>query len=355
MLSEQTSSKCVTWHGSERLLLEEKNIPEVLPGSILLKVHACAICGSDLRIYRDGSPRIVAPRIIGHEIAGEVVALGQGVDKFKVGDRVSVGADIPCGECVHCTTDRPNCCDTNYAIGYQFEGGFAEYMILNPLVVQYGPVQRFGEHLPYEVAALAEPLACCINGYERGLMQPNRSVVIFGAGPIGIMLAMLAPVYQASQVIMIDPSESRLNRAKSLGVATHYINPKENNPVDTVMQLTNGMGGDMIFTACPAVETHEQAIAMIAKRGVVNLFGGLPKTAPAIPLLSNFIHYREAYITGSHGSTPAQHKRALELIEAGKVNVAAMITHQYALSDFNDAFRTALSGEALKVVIKPHA
>ena len=123
------------WHGPHDIRIEKKPIPEVLPGSVLVKVKACAICGSDLRIKGDGNPRINAPRILGHEIAGEVVKLGDGVDNYAIGDRVSTGADVPCGNCNHCKSGRPNCCDLNLAIGYQFDGGFAEYILLDPLVV----------------------------------------------------------------------------------------------------------------------------------------------------------------------------------------------------------------------------
>jgi L-iditol 2-dehydrogenase len=348
-----TTQKCAVWLGPEQLILSERSIPKVSPGSLLVKVHSCAICGSDLRIFRDGSPRILPPRVIGHEIAGEIVEVGSGINSFKAGDRVAIGADVPCGECTHCLSNRPNCCDINYAIGYQFEGGFSEYILLDPLVVKYGPIQIFNRQLSYDAAALAEPLACCINGYERGLMQAGRSVVIFGAGPIGIMLALLAPIYKASTVTIIDPNEERLKRASQFG-DVNLINPKEIDPVDAVMQLTQGLGADMIFTACPVVETHEQAIAMVAKRGVINFFGGLPKHASSISVNSNFIHYREAYITGSHGSTPLQHKRALQLIEENKVNVSALITHRFSLNNINQALTMALSGAALKVMVNPH-
>jgi len=346
--------QCAVWAGPEKLELIQTKIPEVTSGTMLLKVHSCAICGSDLRIYKDGNPRITAPQIIGHEIAGEVVAVGKEINNFKVGDRVAVGADVPCNECIYCKSNMPNCCDINYAIGYQLEGGFSEFMLLDPLAVKYGPIQRFGSHISYDSAALAEPLACCINGYERGLMQSDRSVVIFGAGPIGIMLAMLAPMFRASQVIIIDPNESRLQRVEALQLASHFINPEKTNLTEVIFDLTNGLGADMIFTACPIVETHEKAVEVVSKRGVINFFGGLPKTASPITLNSNQLHYREAYITGSHGSTPKQHKRALHLIESKEVNVEPLITHRYNLKDIKEAFQKAFSGEALKVMVNPH-
>jgi len=343
------------WYGPNDMRLEEKPVPEDVPGSLLVKVEACAVCGSDLRILGDGNPRITPPRILGHEISGEVVEVGEGVSGFSVGDRVATGADVPCGECVHCKSGRPNCCDINYAIGYQFDGGYAEYIRLHPLVVKYGPLQKFDESLPWEYAALAEPLACCINGYERAHYQEGSggTVVVFGAGPIGLMLMILGKqFYGAEQLIMIEPSAVRREMAAELG-ADHVIDPTTVDPVKKVMEWTDNQGAQAIFTATPALVTHKQSVEMVAKRGVVNFFGGVPKTEPPIPLLSNFIHYREAYITGSHGSTPAQHARALEMIVTGAVDLSPIISKKVALSDIHEGFSMAASGTMAKVIITP--
>ncbi len=346
------------WYGSNDMRLEERPIPKTVPGSVLVKVEACAVCGSDLRILGDGNPRITPPRILGHEISGEIVEVGNGVTGYSAGDRVATGADVPCGECNHCKLGRPNCCDINYAIGYQFDGGYAEYIRLDPLVVKYGPLQKFDETLPWEYAALAEPLACCINGYERALYHEGLggtgTVVIFGAGPIGLMLMILGKqFYGAEQVIIVEPSEVRREMVTALG-ADSVINPTATDPVATVMKLTEDQGAQAIFTACPVVETHKQAVEMVAKRGVVNFFGGVPKSEPPIPLVSNFIHYREAYITGSHGSSPAQHAKALEMIATGAVDLSTIVSKKVALRDIHEGFSMAASATMAKVIITPN-
>ena len=346
--------QAAVWHGPKDIRVEARPIPEAIAGSVVLKVEACAICGSDLRIWREGNNRITEPRIIGHEIAGQVVAVGAGVDRFQIGDRVSVGADIPCGKCKQCLAGRANCCETNLAMGYQFDGGFANYVRLDPIVVSLGPVQRFGAALSYELAALAEPLACCINGYERALFQKGNTVVVFGGGPIGLMLALLGRRYGASQTILVEPNSLRRDPASRIA-ADVVIDPTTEDPVARVKELTNDLGADTVFTACPAVETHEQAIAMLAKRGVVNFFGGLPKSSRAISILSNAIHYQESYITGSHGSTPEQHKSALEMIENGSIDLRQMITHHVLLSDIGHGLEAATAGEAIKVIVQPNA
>ncbi len=343
------------WYGPNDIRLEDRDIPKVTPGTVLVKVKSCAVCGSDLRILGDGNPRISPPHILGHEISGEVFEVGEGVTGYSVGDRVSTGADVPCGECIHCKSGRPNCCDINYAIGYQFDGGYAEYILLDPLVVKYGPMQKFDSSLSWENASLAEPLACCINGYERALYHKDMGgiVVIFGAGPIGLMLMMLGKgFYAVDKVIIVEPSQARRDMALRLG-ADVVIDPNNEDPVAEVMNITDNQGAQAIFTACPVIETHKQAIKMVAKRGVVNFFGGVPKNEPEIPLLSNFIHYREAYITGSHGSTPEQHAQALDMIASKTIDVSSLISESVPLSKIVEGFELAASGRLVKVIITP--
>lgn len=351
----------------QTISIEERPIPKVTAGSLLLRIRSCAVCGSDLRIYQHGNPRVKPPRILGHEIAAEVMEVGRGVKGFKTGDRVSVGADIPCGKCAHCKQGRGNCCDVNYAMGYQFDGGYAEYVLLDPLVVKLGPVQKFGKSLSFNEAALAEPLACCLNGYERCFAplatvgkaasrtpRLNGQVVVFGAGPIGLMLGLLAKHFKAEDVVFVEPSAERQAFAKKLGFK-NVISGGNEEVVDRVMQYTKGQGAQFVFTACPNVEAHEQSVQIVAKRGVINFFGGLPTTARPASILSNLIHYREAYVTGSHGSTPEQHAQALRMIEKGQIDVSKLISHQFALTDLLKGFDVSKSREGMKVVIKPDA
>jgi L-iditol 2-dehydrogenase len=227
-------------------------------------------------------------------------------------------------------------------------------MVLNAMTLNLGPVHKIQDGTDFDSAALAEPLACCINGYERGFMENGRTVVIFGAGPIGMLLGLLGRNYKAPFVAIVDPNQFRLNQALEIGAATHVINPEINDPIEAVMKMTKGFGADMVFTACSVASTHEQAIKMVAKRGFVNLFGGLPGTPDPIAMSSNFLHYRECYITGSHGSTPEQHAKALRLIESGILPVDRLITHRFPLAEIVKAYKVAASGDAIKVIVKPH-
>ena len=346
--------KAAVFNKPKNITLENKELKSLPHGSVRLRVESCAVCGSDQRIFNHGNNRIIEPRILGHEISGEIVEIESNVSKFKVGDKVSVGADIPCEGCKFCDRGQPNCCDTNLAIGYQFDGGFAEYITLDKLVVEKGPVQKFSNNLDYDLACLAEPLACCINGYEVGLAKKEQKIVIFGAGPIGIMLGLLGQYNNCSDLIIIEPSEFRRNFVKKLFPMAFVINPLDGDVEEKIIDRTSGNGADLLFTACPIVETHKQAINLVAKKGVVNLFGGLPKTSGPIEFLSNAIHYKEAYITGSHGSTPEQHKKALQLIDERLINLTDLITSHVQLENIDTVFTKDHIESNIKTIIKPN-
>jgi L-iditol 2-dehydrogenase len=342
----------VTWEGIGNLAVKKQPIPKLKEGEILVKVQSCSICGSDLRIYKNGNARVEKGAIIGHEISGIIVESHNNTN-FELGDRVAIGADVPCDECNYCISGNPNCCEINYAIGHQFEGGFSEYMVLNKLTTHSGPIQKIPSHVEYSHATLAEPLACCINGYERCGKLDFESVVIFGCGPIGIMLGLLGKRYGAETVIIIDPNESRLALAKTIGACDFFLNSNDPKLISEVQKLTGGLGADRVFTACPVAETHEIGIALLSKRGTINLFGGLPSSEPKILFSSNEIHYKEASITGSHGSTPKQHAQALRMISDGSIDLSRLITHSFKLTDIEKAYDLAMSGQCLKVVIEP--
>ena len=348
--------KSAVFYSPNNIKVVEKKMPKLTPDSIIVKVKACAICGSDLRIFKEGNKRIVEPRILGHEISGEIVEVGHNVEGFKVLDRVSTGADLPCGNCKYCKDGKPNSCAINYAVGYQFDGGFSEFVIFNDLLLKGGPIQKFTSSTGWNEAALAEPLACCLNGFQQALVKQeenNETLLIFGAGPIGLMLLLLGKnLFNFNSIIVIEPSEFRRDAAKLLG-ADHLINPACEDIKNIVLDLTNGQGVNVIFTACPILETHKISLELIDNNGVINFFGGLPQSSSAIEILSNLIHYKQIYITGSHGSTPEQHCFALHLIKNNIVDVKPLISKVYKLEDINKGFSLAASGKVSKVVICP--
>ena len=335
-----------------KIELKDLDRPQVGAGAALLKVRACAVCGSDLRILDHGNPRVHPPQVIGHEIAGEIVEVGKPVTKFQPGDRVAVGADVPCGACYFCQNGMGNNCPTNYAMGYQFPGGFQEFVRLDPMVVHHGPVNPIPDGLDFAEASLAEPLACAINGLELSRMGVGKSILVIGAGPLGCMMVELARHMGASLILLAQRSRARLEMARQFP-ADHFISTEEEDLVEAVRELTGGEGTDVVVTACASVEAHEQAIEVVRRRGYVNLFGGLPAGARNLNAPSNTIHYKECFVHGSHGSVPRQHRAALALIARGVVRADRYITHRFPLERIHDAFEAHRSRQALKVVVEP--
>ncbi len=335
------------------LRVQEVPDPELDPDSALVRVEAVAICGSDIRIFHHGNPRVQPPAIIGHEIAGVVVDVGKNVTRVKPGNRVAIGADVPCGQCPWCRNGLGNNCRINYAIGYQIPGGFAQFIKLPKLVLDEGPVTPFGDSLSFAEAALAEPLGCVIHGLELAQMGLGKTVVIIGLGPVGCMLIEVARLMGAGKIIAAQRSRRRLEMARAFG-ADVYVATEEEDLVSRCLAETGGEGADVVMTACGAVEAHEQAIEMVAHRGVVNLFGGLPKTARPMSVLSNTIHYKECFVTGSHGCVPRHHEMAVRLLESGRIRVKELISHHFSLDQIEKAFSVAESREGMKVVIHPN-
>jgi L-iditol 2-dehydrogenase len=343
--------KAAVYLGKDRIEVQEVPDPVADEGEIVVKVHACAVCGSDIRIFHHGNPRVRPPQIIGHESSGEVVGVGKGVTKFRVGDRVAIGADVPCGECEFCEAGIGNNCQINYALGYQFPGSFAQYVLLNKVTTELGPVHRIGPSLPYDEAALAEPLACVLNATELAGIRLGDTVVIIGAGPIGLMIMPVARMLGAVKVIVVQRSERRLEMAKQLG-ADVVIASSQEDAIARVKEETRGLGADVIFTANSSPETHRDAILMAKNRARISLFGGLP-AGSRIELETNIIHYKELMVMGAHGAMPRHHRRAIELIEARKPDIRPYITDHFALDDIRRAFEVTESHSAMRVVVHP--
>jgi len=320
----------------------KQKIPIIDNNSILLKIMSCTICGSDIKIYKNGSKRISSPRILGHEISGIVFKKGKDVNKFNIGDRLSLGADISK--------------KIDFAFGYEIDGGLTQYLSISSQILKHGPIQKFDKKINYDLAALAEPLACCLNGYEKSGVKKHKTIVIFGAGPIGIILALVGKYYKAKKIIFVEKSKIREKFVKkNLKFIDSIFNPNIHNIKSEIMKKTNNLGTDYIFTANSEVSTQTQSLKIIKKGGVINLFGGLPDGSKNIILPSNLVHYNELSIVGSHGSSITQHKKAIKLIESKKIKLDKLITHKYKLSQIHKAFDTAISGRAIKIVINPNA
>jgi len=344
--------KAALYEGVEKLSLKDVPDPKCPPGGLLLRVHACAICGTDVKTFHHGHTLIRPPRIIGHEVSGEIVEVGQNVQTFRTGQRVAVAPAVPCGQCHFCKKGYPSMCDNLAPIGYHFDGGFAQLMSVPPVAVRTGCVNQIPEGVSFEEAAIAEPLACAINGQELSRIEAADTVLVIGAGPLGCMHAKLARLNGAARVIVADISAERLELASVAG-ADIYINSSTENLEETVRSATNGIGAERVIVACASGAAQEEALSVVAKRGSVNFFGGLPKGKSIINFDSNLLHYRESFVTGTHGSSPDHNRKALELIGSGKLVVRDLISKVIPLEDIIEGIKMAESGKYLKVIVKP--
>lgn len=341
--------KAVFMDGVEKIELRTTTVPEPGPAEALLKVHACSVCGSDIKIFRYGNKRLNYPVIVGHEIAGEVVKVGADVAAVKPGDRVAVGADVPG---VWNTNVPGKDSYIDYATGHEFDGGFAEYMLLNQRMLEFGPVSHIPDHLGYDEAALAEPLACAIKGLEFGDFGRGKSICVIGLGPIGCMILELAQALGASKIFASQRSRGRLEAAKRFAPDARFICTQEEDPVEVIDRETDGRGVDMVITTSGSVEAHKQAIHMVGHLGYVNLFGGL-RGQPELQIDSNIIHYKECFVMGTHGSEPRHHKEAVRLLANEDVHGSWYVSQTFPLEKIHEAYAFHEAHQAFKAIVHP--
>lgn len=331
--------------------LEQTDVPDINDGEVLLRVRAAGICGTDVRIM-NGAKKVATPIIIGHEMAGDIEVVGAGVNRLAVGDRVTVEPIIPCGLCPLCLKGRRNICLTRPTIGYDYDGAFATYVRVPATAVSAGNVVPLPPNLSYEEAAIAEPLAACVNGIDRCNIQLGDTVLILGAGPIGLAHLSLSRGAGASRVFVSEPNDERRQTAIDFG-ADGVIDPASEDVVSKVKQWTDGVGVDVVVVAIGAPEAMEAGMRAVRKGGVFNIFAGSQPDS-RFSCDPNLVHYGEMIITGSSGHTASHMRRAVELMRNGVIDAKRLITHRFQLAEIADALgaRSALAG--LKhVVVMP--
>ena len=337
----------------EDLRIQDVSIPDISEKEILIKVEVCAICGTDIRVYHYGHKHIRFPRTTGHEVSGEIVEVGKKIRDYKMGQRVAVAPAVPCGECYYCRRGIQSMCLNLKGIGYHFDGGFAQFMVVPEVAIRNGCVNLILDDLSFEEAALAEPLACAINGQELSKIGLGDTVAVIGAGPLGCMHMQLARVKGAGKVMLVELSSSRADFARDLAMPDVIINPSKEDAVQNIKEQTNGRGADKVIVACSSGKAQEESLKMVSPRGIVNFFGGLPKDRPYIQFNSNLVHYGEFYVVGTHGSAPYHNELALNLLSLSRIKVKELITHRLPLESLQEGIHLAESGKAMKVAILP--
>ena len=324
--------------------------PEPAPGEVVLRVGAHTLCGTDLRILRGEKSRGVRfPSVLGHEFAGTVTAVGRGVEGFVEGDRAAMCPVIPCRRCVHCLHDRENVCANRRAMGYEYDGGLAELVRIPADAVSAGNLFPVDASIPLEQLALAEPLACCVNGHRRSGIGLGDVVLVIGAGPIGLLHLQLARRAGASAVVVSELSASRQAVATRLG-ATHVVAPADLD--QTVEAITGGVGVDASIVCIGVPQLVKDAINLTRKGGNVNIFAGLAGDG-RVDIRAHEIHYKELVVTGTSAMHRRDYAQALELIANGGVDVATLVTDKVPLERAAEAFDLAQAGAGIKVAVVP--
>ena len=341
--------RAAVYLGPEKIELRTVPIPEPKAGELLVKVHAATTCGTDVKTYRRGHPKFPPPFIFGHEFGGDIVKVGEGVERFHEGLRVTANVFAECGECFYCKHGQGNVCAN---LVYNF-GAFAEYMIIPASIVRRTTFE-IPAHIPYAHAALLEPLVTVVHGWHKVAIQPGETVAIIGAGgPISLLFLQLALRAGASQVIAIGHSPARLDVAKKLG-ATHLLNAKEADTVTTIHELTHGYGTDVVIECAGTKQTWETSIDVVRRGGRVLWFGGLPG-GTKVEIDAARVHYGEIALLNMHGGTAEDAREAFDLIVSGAINVAPMLNGVLPLEQVELALKKMIAGEVVKVVITPES
>jgi L-iditol 2-dehydrogenase len=334
------------YYNNNDVRLEEMPKPQIGPGEILVKVMASGICGSDvMEWYRIKK----APLVLGHEIAGEIVEVGDGVGRFKVGDRVGVSHHVPCNTCRYCLSGNHTVCETLHTTNFD-PGGFAEYIRVPSINVDRGTF-LLPDEMSFEEGAFFEPLACVVRGQRVSGFRPGMSVLIMGSGISGSLHLLLARALGAGRIITTDISEYRMRKAQEFG-ADAVIQAKEDVPA-RARELNENRPADLVIVCTGAFSAFTQALQSVDRAGTVLCFA---PTDPGVelPIPVNDFWRNSITVMPSYANSPYDATVALELIRAGRVPVREMITHRLPLAETGVGFKlVATAEESMKVIIEP--
>jgi threonine dehydrogenase-like Zn-dependent dehydrogenase len=333
-----------------------RDIPRPVPGrgQVVVQIHACSICGTDRKIYRQGHRKIRPgeERVLGHEIAGEIVAVGDGVGYYRPGMRVAIAPNVGCGSCPVCQQDLEQLCPDYDAFGISWPGGFAEYVLIPEPAVARGNLVEIPAALPYDEAAVVEPLACCLAGREAMGIEPGDSLLVFGAGPMGNLHLLLNKHLGVGRTIVVDVDEARLEFSRSLGADFTLLN--DATVRDRVMEITAGNGVDAVIVAASVPALVGQALDLAAISGVVNLFAGLPAGKETVGVNVNTIHYRQVRVVGTTGATRGQFRRTLRVVCDSGLSLKKIITLRIGLGELGAVLGdVATLDRNMKIVVEP--
>ncbi len=326
--------------------LQEMPVPKIGPGEILVKIQASGICGSDvLEWYRVKK----APIVLGHETAGEITQVGEGVTRFKIGDRVAVSHHVPCNTCRYCLAGNHTVCETLHTTNFD-PGGFSEYVRVPKLNVDRG-VFFLPPEVSFEEGSFMEPLGCVLRGQRLARLMPGQTVLVMGSGISGLLHIMLAKALGAGRVIATDVSPYRLKAAKDLG-ADAVINAKEDVPA-RLKELNGGWLAELVIVCTGAMAAFAQALKSVDRGGTLMYFA-TTNPGETLPVPINDYWRNGITLMPSYGNSPYDAEAAIALIRSGRVPVGKLITHRLGLAEAAQGFQlVAGAGESIKVILEP--
>jgi L-iditol 2-dehydrogenase len=336
-------------YGREDVRVERVQVPEIGPEDVLVRVRAALTCGTDLKVFRRGyhAKMIVPPALFGHELAGDIVAVGENVEGFFTGQRVVAANSAPCGKCFYCKRNNESLCEDLLFNN----GAYAEYIRIPGRIVQRN-LYRIPDHLAYKDAALIEPLACVVKALDDTGLKAGDNVVVVGQGPIGMMFTRLARVYGA-RVIAVARRMERLEMAARMGAQECVLNGSGHDAVTRIRELTEGYGADVVIEAVGKPETWELAVHMLRRGGTVNFFGGCPSDT-RVSLDTGMMHYGELKCIASFHHTPAVIQKALGIVSRGEISARDFVKQEEPLTSLNSVLRHLMSHNGhMKTAIIP--
>ena len=331
--------------GNKTFAVTDLPTPHAGPGELVLRNQVCGVCGTDVHIYHGepGSADVNPPVVLGHEYSGEVVEVGEGVTGFAVGDHVTVDPNIYCGHCAYCQNGKKQLCPSMEAIGVTRDGGFAQYSR-----IPASQAFKLEPTVPWEAAAMAEPLACCLHGIDLAGIQVGDKVCVVGGGAIGLLMVQLAKLSGASQIVLSEPNEKRRQVGLQLGANT-ALDPTRPDAQEAFAQVLGG-GANVVIECVGNVPAVKSAFQFAGKGATVLLFS-VPKVDATFDLPLFEVYKKELTIKGSFVN-PDTHARAVALINSGKVDFGPIITHRFTLDQLPEAIAMQMSDASIKVVVE---
>ncbi|MBW2603289.1 MAG: alcohol dehydrogenase catalytic domain-containing protein [Deltaproteobacteria bacterium] len=332
-----------------KLETREIRTPDCPPGGLRVKVNACGICSSDVKMATRGHRALNYPRILGHEIAGVIEQ--SRTNTFKEGDRIQISPGLRCGKCSYCLKGMDNLCPNREILGFTYNGGFAEYIAIPIAGSIVGSVNIIPEKISDTDATLAEPLACCINAQNKINITENDTMLIIGAGPLGFLHALVARHKGVGHILISEPQTHRRKTALHTWADT-VIDPGMDNITEKVMAATHNNGVDALIFACSQVRLNETFMKLMAPAGRVSIFSGITSQLSASSIDFHQIHYNEFFISGAYGCTAEQNRNALELISSQHGLAQKLITHRVPLDNIIEGIEHTASLKGLKTVVE---